>query len=382
MAGRGGLSLSHGGIELLSRSNPSRSIAQLSAPHPYSLAGKKNLVAGLKSFSEITESQELPFKGGISSNQHIFTASGRSRPLAYTPPGYLNGDMQKFSNPITLGTFNSLRDFQADFALCNQDQHDSPIKNIVALPLLHPFTKRDLYPLDAARLLDDLDWTIENARAWKPHLVGAKWLGLPAILGIARHLDVLEILQDMLSIPVFEIPTLPPSVPGLRLEHALHNYAELNGTQFIEGPNATGRVQHQPDGVRVAGVLLNAAGRQYAINCKDVILATGSFLHGGLKAGQNHKIIESVFNLPVDYQDDRSNWVGKKIFEAQTYSTFGVSVNNAMQPLDIHDEPMFDNLYAVGGILRGADRTLEVSRQGIDIATSHCAVEHLTRSVS
>jgi anaerobic glycerol-3-phosphate dehydrogenase len=38
---------------------------------------------------------------------------------------------------------------------------------------------------------------------------------------------------------------------------------------------------------------------------------------------------------------------------------------------------MFENLLAIGGVLAGADRAHEGSRQGIDIATAYRAIEVL-----
>lgn len=382
MRGRGGLTLSHGAVELFSRSSPSRSIAKLDPPHPFALAGFTNLSEGIKAFLEITGDEGLPFEGGRSTNRHILTATGDARRVAYIPSGYLAGDPKILNEPISLGAFSSLRDFQAHYLHTNPASAANHVEKVVELPLLHPFSHRDLYPQDAARMFDDLEWTVENARAWKPHLVGARRLGLPAVLGIENHLEALTILEDTLSIPVFEIPTLPPSVPGLRLELALRRHAERNGTRIIEGPTATGRAQRQRDGVQVAGALLDGAGRRFVIDSRSTILATGSFLHGGLRATQDQRVLEPVFNLPVRVETTRADWIESSIYDPQPYARMGLSVNESMQPLDVHGDPMFENLYAIGGIIGGADRTFEGSRQGIDIATAFCAVNHLQRCLS
>jgi glycerol-3-phosphate dehydrogenase subunit B len=46
-----------------------------------------------------------------------------------------------------------------------------------------------------------------------------------------------------------------------------------------------------------------------------------------------------------------------------------------MQPLNVDGKPIFDNLFAAGGLLAGADRGMEGSRQGIDLATAYRAIE-------
>ena len=50
-----------------------------------------------------------------------------------------------------------------------------------------------------------------------PLLGSAQALGLPAILGVHRPDQVHRELQSLLGVPVFEIPTMPPAVPGVRL---------------------------------------------------------------------------------------------------------------------------------------------------------------------
>jgi hypothetical protein len=46
-----------------------------------------------------------------------------------------------------------------------------------------------------------------------------------------------------------------------------------------------------------------------------------------------------------------------------------------MQPLDERGEVIYPNVLAVGGLLAGADRTSEGSREGIDLATTWKAMQ-------
>jgi glycerol-3-phosphate dehydrogenase subunit B len=108
-------------------------------------------------------------------------------------------------------------------------------------------------------------------------------------------------------------------------------------------------------------------------------LATGGILNGGLVAQQDHRIRESVFDLPVLHPSNRSDWVGLSLFHRQAYASTGIRVNSRMQPLGLDERPMFKNLFAAGGLLAGSDRSLEGSRQGIDLATAYCAVNEALR---
>ena len=64
-----------------------------------------------------------------------------------------------------------------------------------------------------------------GGRAWaiaaqlKPKLDGAS-ARFPAVLRPEHNAEAWRDLSDRLGVPAFEIPTLPPSVPGMRLYNA------------------------------------------------------------------------------------------------------------------------------------------------------------------
>ncbi|MFN2148855.1 MAG: FAD-binding protein, partial [Anaerolineales bacterium] len=111
--GEGGLSLSHGGIELWASSSPSRSIKRLPKNHPYQLAGPTALRAGISRFRKLVEENGLTYEGGISSNHGLLTASGQIRPAALIPAGAaVSGDLQK--SPAAIAVLPGLRDYFPD----------------------------------------------------------------------------------------------------------------------------------------------------------------------------------------------------------------------------------------------------------------------------
>ncbi len=174
---------------------------------------------------------------------------------------------------------------------------------------------------------------------------------------------------------MFEIPTLPPCLPGLRLEWVLRRACQREGVDFLEGAPAVGRVERRQSRARVAGAVAMAAGGPQAFDAGAVVLASGDFLHGGLVGRQNGLVQESVFDLPVVHNPDRSTWVSPHAGDTQPYASFGLRVDASMRPLDPGGQPMFPNLFAAGGLLAGARRAEEGSRQGIALGTAFRAVE-------
>lgn len=60
-------------------------------------------------------------------------------------------------------------------------------------------------------------------------------MGFPAVLGLNNPVEVVEELREFLGLPVFEIPTLPPSIPGIRIHNILISAIERRGGQIMDG---------------------------------------------------------------------------------------------------------------------------------------------------
>lgn len=372
--GRGGLGLCHGCIDIWGRATPSRALSRLRRSHPYRLAGKAALHAAVEFFNEITQQAKYPFSGSISRNLRLPTALGSIHSTALAPQSLAQGDLDDATS-FALAGIDNLRDFYPQLAASNLRHTGIAVQSILELPIPLDGIRHDFSTSDLAQLFDQPNWREETARIWKPHLTGIKRLGLPAVLGLRDPQHVLEDMQERLGVTLFEIPTLPPSTPGLRLEVILRRRALNTGVHLIEGPRAVGRIDGRSKGRRVSGVVLQTAGGPRIHPADVVILATGGILNGGIVFQQNGSVQESVFDMPVNYDEGRHCWTTTSPIDSQPYSAYGILVNDHLQPLDAKGAPIFDNLYAAGGLLGGADRTMEGSRQGIDLATAYRAVE-------
>ena len=81
---------------------------------------------------------------------------------------------------------------------------------------------------------------LEVAQAIKPKLGNAARVGFPAVLGLHQSLEVIKDLQNQLGCDVFEIPGLPPSVPGIRLHNLLIQAIQRDGGQIFDGMQVSG----------------------------------------------------------------------------------------------------------------------------------------------
>ncbi len=349
--------------------NPQAELEILEAPqHPLRLAGLPALREALTAFQTLCEAAGYPLAGALDRNFFLPTALGAVRPTCLAPESFAAGDVRQ-PGAIGLARLAGFRDFFADLAAANLSAAGYSTC-VVALDLPHAPTRRDAFATDLARLFDDGNYRAEVAHHWRDALKGVARLGLPAILGLESAAAARRDLNDKLGVELFEIPTLPPSVPGMRVFNILRDAILEAGGRVTTGPRVTGWVEKG----KVAGVIAETAGGPRKYPALSVILATGGFRHGGLEAPGKGQVRERVFDLPVSSIEP---WFALAYWDAHPYARFGVNVNDEMKPVDANEKVIYPNLYATGGLLAGADRNGEGSREGIDLATAWKAVNGL-----
>ncbi|MBE0689824.1 MAG: anaerobic glycerol-3-phosphate dehydrogenase subunit A, partial [Anaerolineae bacterium] len=153
----------------------------------------------------------------------------------------------------------------------------------------------DDWTIDIARYLDTPAGLQHLVEQIKPQLGDATVVALPAVAGFNR--DTAQQIRAALGCTVVEIPTLTPSVPGLRLYYALRRILLDHGARFTLGPRVTGL--NVADG-RVTGALAESSNLQTrTIRADAAILATGGLYGSGLESDYLGQVVESIAGLPV-----------------------------------------------------------------------------------
>jgi len=95
---------------------------------------------------------------------------------------------------------------------------------------------------------------------------------VPGILGLESSAERIAEFERELGCTVCEIPTLPPSIPGLRIYHRLERYLHKLGVELYRGYPIEQVEIHDGvcTGLRVAG-----PGHALHLHCQSVVLATG-----------------------------------------------------------------------------------------------------------
>src|SRR5206468_10679046 len=96
--------------------------------------------------------------------------------------------------------------------------------------------------------------------------------------------------------PVFEIPTLPPSVPGMRLFEILRAALRGAGGRLVLGSEVVGV---ERAGGRVAGVRATAAGSERRYLADWFVHAGGGFASGAIELDSHWITRDRVLGLPL-----------------------------------------------------------------------------------
>jgi glycerol-3-phosphate dehydrogenase subunit B len=215
------------------------------------------------------------------------------------------------------------------------------------------------------------------AQVVAPHVKESKIIGLPPILGLYRTHEIIPHLEELIGVPLFEIPTSPPSVPGLRLKEAFEKGLRLRGVHYFSLKRAT-QVRQPADGH--FETLIGRNDVEHIVHSRGIILASGRFIGGGLHA-DHKRIRETIFGLPVYQPDSRKEWHRRSFLDSRGHliNQAGLEIDDTFRPLDDSGDPAFETLFAVGSILAHNDWKRMKCGAGLAIATAFGAVNSFIR---
>ncbi len=323
-----------------------------------------------------------------------FTSALTQMGVGYSPPGDRNllalspaGTLKPtLSVPLTMlpGTesgaadsraliidFQGLEGFSASQLVANlSSQWPGLCATRLAIPELgHGLP---LYPEVMARELEVPAQRECLAERIKAVLGNAEMVGMPAIMGVHEPDRVHAELQSLVGVPLFEIPTMPPAVPGIRLREMFEQQFPARGLTLVSQQ----KVQRLE--LREKGVVLHLRDSYGAvvIEAEAGLLVTGRFLSGGLKAGRQG-INETLLDIPVSQPDNRAGWYREGYFDRRGHqiNRSGIRVDAQYRPLGRDGEPLSERLFAAGSLLADQDWIRQRCGAGIAITGAYGAVQ-------
>ena len=365
--------------------NPWHAINKLVADipdHPYASIKQEDIRSAFDEFLNFMKTAGLPYQGHTDKNTNVLSPMGTVKPTYCVPRTMWAGAVAlEKKRPCLILDFWGLKGFSAvQIVEMLLPQWPNLRAARIAFPVVGPSV--DLYTEQMGRSLEIEENRIKLAEEIRPHLNNAKAVGMPAILGIYNTGKVVSHLENLLGADVFEIPTIPPSLPGIRMKEAFETQITQKSVRLFPQKRVL-NVHRETDNRFILEIGDRATGKtDHIIESNGIIMASGRFLGMGLHAGRK-KIKETIFDLPVTQPDERSQWHQKDFFDPNGHqiNQAGLEIDSSFRPLDSSGQPAFENLFAAGSILAHQDWMRQKCGAGLAIATAYRAVKEFGEKI-
>jgi len=360
--------------------NPWAAVAAVSNDvpnHPYAKTSADGIQKAFHEFLSFLTDAGLPYRRYKNRNVDVITPAGTTKRTYAVPgsmwPGVLAWQQKRKCLMVDFEGMKGFSTRQIRAVIGNR----WPQLRAATVPFPEPTVSQ--YPEKMAFSLQQPHHREKLAADIAPLVGDARGVGFPAIFGIHRISEVVEDLRNRLGVPIFEVPTLPPAVTGLRLNDAFARSLPSLGVRTL---------YHK----KVLKAQVNRAGRfacdigseypELIVHAKAAILATGRFIGQGLVADRR-RIRETLFDLPVTQPKDRTQWHRTDFLDHRGHAInqTGIETDNSFRPLNPQGRPAYQQLFAAGSILAHADWIRMKCGSGLAIATAYAAVKSCLQNI-
>lgn len=355
------------------RKNPWNAINELMAEvpaHPYARLIPEQIKQALDEFLDFLQKAGQPYTIGMDRNMQVITPVGTIKTTYAVPASMAGGsDALATRSPCLLVDFYRLKGFSARQIVQNLGESWTDLRSV---RIEFPELQGELYTEKMAWALENPDTRQTLVQRIQPHIGNAHSVGLPAVLGIYRTTEVVEDLQKLLGLPVFEIPTMLPAVTGMRLRDAFEQRLPRMGVRTFYQQKVTDVEVLNDDTFRFT---IGKEGGEQVVLSRAAVLATGRFFGKGLYA-QRTGIKETVFNLPVYQPSDRTQWHHKDFLhpEGHLINQTGLETDEQFRPVDESGNVIYPGLFAAGSVLAHQDWVRQKCGSGLAIASAFGAI--------
>ena len=366
-AGQSALHFSSGSFELLNRAvNPLEGLESLDDSHPYRKIGKELLIKYTNDFVTFATEAGMKINGDATRNHYRLSPIGLLKPAWLTLDDYAAFDNDEHLpwRKVAIFNLNGYLDFYPKFLISGLSKKGIECEvSTLTIPQLENLRKSttEMRAANIARVMTG-ETISAIAKEINAHIGAVNAVLMPAVFGLFDNSPV-EQLRSLVNVPVYFVPTMPASVPGVRTQIQLRKYfQQLGGTYFI-GDNVT---EGTLNGNRLESITtMNHGDMEFTAD--NFILATGSFFSHGIIASQA-KVYEPIFGLDVEAHDQRENWCNIDLYKEQPYMKYGVITDAGFHAMT--GGVTIENVYAAGSILAGQNAIEDGCGAGVAITTA------------
>jgi len=344
--------------------------------HPLARVEPEDIRAAFQEFLGFLEKVGLPYRFLTTGNVEVITLLGTVKPTYALPATMWNGvEALREKRPCLFLDFEGLLEFNANLLVGNLKARWPHIRSArLVFPGTGATTR--LFTRHLAQQLELEENQESLARLIRSHLRHGECVAMPAILGMSGSREVLSRMEELIQAPLFEIPTLPAAVPGLRLKETFEAHLPARGVQTFWQRKVSWAGRGGDNSFRLR---LGEGAAAEEIHAEAVVLATGRFFGKGLVADRA-RVRESLFDLPVSQPEARSHWHHQDFWDPRGHpvNRAGLETDDRFRPLALSGQPAYPSLYASGSILAHQDWMRMKCGSGSAIATSYAVVKAIS----
>ncbi|MBF0225141.1 MAG: glycerol-3-phosphate dehydrogenase subunit GlpB [Desulfobacterales bacterium] len=340
--------------------------------HPYSKIKKEKIKEAFNEIVSFLKQTGINYVSEDDKNTQIITSAGTIKHTYLVPESMWNGAVAYAKKaPCLFIDFHGLKGFSSR-QITESLSDNWP--NLRSAQIYFPDSFGENFCEHIARSLEKPEMRTKLVESIKPYLHDSKYIAFPAVMGMYSVKEIMSDIEQKIGLPIFEIPTMPPSVPGIRLKNAFEKRIVEKGVKVFFKHKII-RVNQDSSGEFIS---LLGDGSDITIVSKALILASGRFLGKGLHA-ERKEIKETIFGLPVYQPESRTLWHENDFFDPKGHAInqSGIETDELLRPINSNKKPFFDNLFAIGTILAHQDWTRMKCGSGLSIATAYAAVNNL-----
>ena len=364
-----------------------KSVINSNKNHPYSKSGMDAIRGSIDFIRDKLSAEGLSLNYLNEFNHFHITTLGILKPTYLSQESVFDdrlSGMIKSKKKIAVLNFKGFRDYYPEQAASNIKKNSlfkdcEIILGDISLPY-YMNTEKNMHEfrsIDIAKIFETKRYLPRIAEEIKKVSADAAVVSLPAFIGIRNYSNIRASLESMTGKFIYEIPTLPPSILGLRLDHCLKNSFIKHGGEYIAGERIVSGVikNNQVD------YLITKNSGEIPVKAKYYLLATGSFISGGLSSEFN-SISEPVFGLKIKFDSKRDKWYNFMFFskESHPFMSFGVETNSSFNPFD-ENKKIVKNLFCAGAVLSGYNPVMEGCGGGVALATGYSCAERIIKEI-
>lgn len=373
-AGQSALHFSSGSFELFDGAeNPLEGIAALAEEHPYKKIGVEAVERYADAVMGIFSRAGIKCSGDKRRNHFRITPIGMVKSAWLTLDDYATFDSAEKMpwRRVALVNFDGYIDFYPKFLESGFAKRgvecDTYTISLKEFEHLRESTT-EMRATNIARVMTG-DILAKIAQELKGRIGDAEVLFMPAVFGMFDD-EAVTTLRSLVRVPLYFVPTMPASVPGVRTQLQLKSYFQKLGGVYLLGDNVKGGVME--NGRLKSISTMNHDDMEFEAD--SFVLATGSFFSHGLIASQE-RIYEPIFGLDVVADEHRSQWYDKDLYAHQPYMGYGVKTDSNLRCMLAGES--IENLYAVGSVLASQNAIVDGTGGGVAITTALFAADKI-----